>query len=208
MSIRVCIVEDDEIIRKSMMDIISGSPDCQMMEAFDTAEDFMKKVRYLQPDVVLMDIQLPGRSGIECVGEMKQRFPKIQFLICSVLEDNDKIYDALCAGATGYLLKSIDSQKLIQSIVEINKGESPMSGLIARKVISNFQNQKIPKVYIELLSEREREILNYLSHGFRYKEIASRINLSVETVRTHIRNIYDKLQVSSRTDALNKVFKK
>jgi DNA-binding NarL/FixJ family response regulator len=142
------------------------------------------------------------------VKELKIKYPETQFLICSVFEDNDNIFDALCAGATGYMLKSTDLNKLIQSIVEVNRGESPMSGSIARKVIGIFQNRKTSDEYLKLLSEREREILDFLARGLRYKEIASRINVSIETVRTHIRNIYEKLQVSSRTDALNKVFGK
>jgi DNA-binding NarL/FixJ family response regulator len=208
LSIRICIVEDDPIIRGGLVEVIRNSESCDLLDAFETAEELIGKFRELQPDVVLMDIQLPGRSGIECVRELKIKSPKTQFLIISVFEDNENIFDALCAGATGYLLKSTDSQKLIQSIKDIYRGESPMSGTIARKVIGNFQNQKKSSDYLNLLSEREREILDYLSRGFRYKEIAGRVSLSVETVRTHIHNIYEKLQVSSRTDALNKVFEK
>ena len=208
MAISVCIVEDDNIILEMFSEIINGSDACRLVMAFDTAEAFMKEVHRLLPDVVIMDIQLPGRNGIECTRELKMKYPEMQFLMCSVLDDNDNIFDALCAGATGYLLKNIDANKLIQSIIEIYNGESPMSGVIARKVLRSFQNSKSPEMQLSLLSEREREILHYLSRGYRYKEIASRINISIETVRTHIRNIYDKLQVSSRTDALNKVFGK
>jgi DNA-binding NarL/FixJ family response regulator len=208
MPIRICIVEDDPIIREGLVEVIRNSENCNLLDAFETAEDLMAQFRALQPEVVLMDIQLPGRSGIECVSELKSKYPKTQFLIISVFEDNENIFDALCAGATGYLLKSNDSQKLVQSINEIYRGESPMSGTIARKVIGSFQHTKKSSDYFNILSEREREILDYLSRGFRYKEIASRISLSTETVRTHIHNIYGKLQVSSRTDALNKVFGK
>jgi DNA-binding NarL/FixJ family response regulator len=208
MPIRICIVEDDPIIREGLVEVIRNSENCNLIDAFETAEDLMAQFRALQPEVVLMDIQLPGRSGIECVSELKAKYPKTQFLIISVFEDNENIFDALCAGATGYLLKSNDSQKLVQSINEIYRGESPMSGTIARKVIGSFQHTKKSSDYFNILSEREREILDYLSRGFRYKEIASRISLSTETVRTHIHNIYGKLQVSSRTDALNKVFGK
>ncbi len=207
MPIRICIVEDDPIIRESMAEVVRNAADCTLLADFGTAEELIGQFRNLHPEVVLMDIQLPGRSGIECVQELKAKYPKTQFLIISVFEDNEKIFDALCAGATGYLLKSTDSQKLIQAIKDIYRGESPMSGVIARKVIGNFQNTKRKSDYFSMLSEREREILEYLSRGYRYKEIASRINLSVMTVRTHIHNIYEKLQVSSRTDALNKVFK-
>ena len=208
MPIRICIVEDDPIIREGLVEVIRNSENCNLLDAFETAEELMAQFRALQPEVVLMDIQLPGRSGIECVSELKAKYPKTQILIISVFEDNENIFDALCAGATGYLLKSNDSQKLVQSINEIYRGESPMSGTIARKVIGSFQYTKKSSDYFNILSEREREILDYLSRGFRYKEIASRISLSTETVRTHIHNIYGKLQVSSRTDALNKVFGK
>ena len=208
MNIKVCIVEDDKILREGMAEGVRQSDDCELMGSFDSAEGLIKEFRMLRPEVVLMDIQLPGRSGIECVKELKIKYPETQFLICSVFEDNDNIFDALCAGATGYMLKSTDLDKLIESIREVHRGESPMSGIIARKVLGTFQNRKTTDEYLKLLSEREREILDYLARGFRYKEIASRINLSVETVRTHIRNIYEKLQVDSRTDALNKVFGK
>lgn len=208
MSIKVCIVEDDKVIREGTAEGIIQSQECELVGAFESAEELINIFKTLNPEVVLMDIQLPGRSGIECVKELKIKYPKTQFLICSVFEDNDNIFDALCAGATGYMLKSTDLNKLIQSIVEVNRGESPMSGSIARKVIGNFQNRKTSDEYLKLLSEREREILDYLARGLRYKEIASRINVSIETVRTHIRNVYEKLQVSSRTDALNKVYGK
>jgi DNA-binding NarL/FixJ family response regulator len=208
MSIRFCIVEDDELIREGFTQVLSNADGLEFIASYSSAEAFMKDIRTSRPDVVLMDIQLPGRSGIECVLEMKSKYPAIQFLICSVFDDNDNIYDALCAGATGYLLKSCNADQLVNSIFEIHRGESPMSGTIARKVIANFHGSKKANEYLELLSEREREILELLSRGFRYKEIADKLSLSVETIRTHIRNIYLKLQVSSRTDAINKVFPK
>jgi DNA-binding NarL/FixJ family response regulator len=208
MSIRVCIVEDDKVLREGMAEGIRQSGECDLLGSFESGEELIKVFKTLKPEVVLMDIQLPGRSGIECVKELKIKYPETQFLICSIFEDNDNIFDALCAGATGYMLKSTDFNKLIQSIVEVHRGESPMSGSIARKVLGSFQNRKTSDEYLKLLSEREREILDYLARGLRYKEISSRINVSTETVRTHIRNIYEKLQVSSRTDALNKVFGK
>ncbi len=208
MAIRFCIVEDDDVIRDGFTQILSGVSDMQCDGAFASGEAFLQQVDALQPDVVLMDIQLPGRSGIDCVQEVKLKYPKMQFLICSVFDDNENIFNALCAGATGYLLKSCDAAKLIQSVREIHNGESPMSGVIARKVIGNFQQERRAEAYFTLLSDREREILELLAKGFRYKEIATQLFLSVETVRTHIRNIYEKLQVSSRTDAINKVYLK
>lgn len=208
MSIRFCIVEDDELIREGFTQVLSNVTGLEFIASYSSSEAFMKDIRTTRPDVVLMDIQLPGRSGIECVLEMKAKYPDVQFLICSIFDDNENIYDALCAGATGYLLKSCNADQLVNSIFEIHRGESPMSGTIARKVIAKFHGSKKPNEYFDLLSEREREILELLSRGFRYKEIADKLSLSVETIRTHIRNIYLKLQVSSRTDAINKVFPK
>ena len=210
MSIRVCILEDDKIVRDGMAELVNQSDECFLVGTYETAEELMKQFNIINPDVVLVDIRLPGRSGIDCIRELKSRYPEIktQFLVCSVYKDNENIFDALCAGATGYIVKSDGMKHLIESIKEIHRGESPMSGVIARQVIAAFQNRKTKDEYLQLLTEREREILDFLSRGHRYKEISSRLSVSLETIRTHIHNIYEKLQVSSRTDALNKVFGK
>lgn len=206
MPVSVCLIEDDASIRNMMADLILASEECELLGTFGTAEEFIRLADRLRPDVVLTDIQLPGRSGIECIRELKLKYPNMQFVVCTVFEDNDKIYDALCAGATGYLLKSSDAGNIVNSITGVIRGESPMSGTIARKVIASFQHRHRSEEYTKLLSERGRTILEYLAKGYRYKEIAAELGISTETVRTHIRNIYDKLQVTSRTEALNKIY--
>lgn len=205
MAVKVCLVEDDEAIREMMTDLVRRSEHCTVLGSYATAEELMKHSGTM-PDVVLTDLQLPGRSGVDMIREMKVRFPEMQFLVCTIFEDNERIYDALIAGATGYLLKSSDAGNIVENILSVYKGESPMSGTIARKVIENLYHRKKNTQYSDLLTERERGILEYLSRGYRYKEIAAESNISVETVRTHIRNIYEKLQVNSRTAALNRVY--
>lgn len=206
MSIRVCLVEDDREIRQLLSDLILESDKFDFLGGFETAEDLMRAFQKLQPDVVIMDLQLPGRSGTECIRELKLKRPDTQFLVCTVFEDNERVYDALLAGATGYMLKSSDSLRIIDAISSVYKGESPMSGVIARKVIDNFTSRKKSSEYAEKLTEREREIVELLSRGYRYKEIAAQLGLSTETVRTHIRNVYEKLQVGTRTEAINKIY--
>lgn len=208
MAVKVALVEDDDKIRGLMAELIESSEKCELVGTFRTAEDFMQQVARIMPDVVLTDIQLPGRSGIECIRETRLKYPSMQFVVCSVFEDNEKIFDALCAGACGYLLKSADPANIVGAVLGAMNGESHMSGTIARKVISTFQQRNMSEEYSKLLSERGRTILELLSRGYRYKEIAAELNISTETVRTHIRNIYEKLQVSSRTEALNKIYGK
>ena len=202
--INVVIVEDTEIIRDSLTMLITGTEGFNCVAVFSNAEDALVQLPVLNPDVVLMDIGLPGMSGIECVRQLKIKCPATQFLMCTIFEDDENIFEALKAGATGYILKKTTPAAKLDAIVELHNGGSPMSGQIARRVIQAMQ----PKVNsaLALLTEREAEILRILSRGSRYKEISDQLNISVATVRTHIHNIYEKLQVQSRTDALNKVF--
>jgi DNA-binding NarL/FixJ family response regulator len=155
-----------------------------------------------------MDIHLPGKSGIETVKALKETRPDIQCMMFTVFEDEEKIYDALCAGATGYILKNTPSLKIIDAIRDLHAGGSPMSAIIARKVVQSFKPEPKKGAKIDILTTREVEILDYLSKGYRYKEIAGFLFISTETVRTHIRNIYQKLEVQSRTGALNKAYPK
>ncbi len=177
------------------------------MHTFENAEVALAKIPTLNLDVVLTDIHLPDKSGIECVAELKALCPSTQFLMCTSVEDTESVFKALKAGAMGYLTKTTQPSKLLDAIAEIHKGGSPMSGHIARKVISSFQITE-KNAELEKLSQREQEIITLLSKGFRYKEIADKIFVSTETVRTHIRNIYQKLQVNSSIEALNKTFPK
>lgn len=206
MPIKVIIIEDDDEIRKNLSELISSHPDFILLEAFPDAESFIKKVDKMQPDVAVVDIHLPGITGIKCIEQVKPLMPHIQFLVWTIFEDDDNIFDSLCAGATGYITKSTAPGKIYEAIKDIVNGGSPMSANIARRVVTRFKQDKSPAKEMELLSDREQEMLRYLSAGFRYKEIAEKLFISTETVRTHIRNIYQKLQVNSRTEALNKIF--
>jgi DNA-binding NarL/FixJ family response regulator len=177
------------------------------LDSFPNAERFIEHVDELKPDVVLMDIGLPKMSGIDCVEIVKQKHPEMQFLMCTNFDDDQKVFDALRAGANGYVLKNAEVQTIIQSISEVYRGGSPMSRSIARKVIESFHSKELKEIKYDL-SNRESEILNLLSKGYRYKEIGAQLFISTETVRTHIRNIYGKLQVQSRTEAINKYYNK
>jgi DNA-binding NarL/FixJ family response regulator len=208
MMIHVGIVEDEKQIRESLTILINGSEGFSCAYAFETAEDAIIAIPTLNLDVVLMDIHLPGKDGIECIYDLKPKCQSVQFLMCTSFEDTDSVFKALKAGASGYITKTTQPSKILDAIVEVYNGGSPMSSNIARKVVDSFQNSNKGNSEMLKLSEREKEILNLLSQGLRYKEIADKLSLSTETVRTHIRNIYEKLQVNSRTDALNKVFPK
>jgi DNA-binding NarL/FixJ family response regulator len=206
MKIRVAIIEDEKQIRESLAILINGSEGFSCDHTFENAEDAIAQVPGLPLDVVLTDIHLPAKDGIQCITELKPHCPDVQFLMCTSFEDTDSVFRALKAGATGYLTKTTQPSKLLDAIVEVFKGGSPMSSHIARKVVASFQPYAGENAELQKLSEREKEILQLLSQGLRYKEIADKLFLSTETVRTHIRNIYEKLQVNSRTEALNKTF--
>lgn len=206
MNLKIGIVEDEQQIRDGISMLINGSEGFVCEHAFETAEEAGEKIPLLGLDVVLMDIHLPGKSGIECIAELKPLCPDTQFLIFTSYEDSESVFNALKAGATGYLTKTTQPSKILDALVDIHKGGSPMSSNIARKIVSSFSSDN--NAELQKLSQREKEILDLLSKGLRYKEIADKLFLSTETVRTHIRNIYEKLQVNSRTDAINKVFPK
>jgi DNA-binding NarL/FixJ family response regulator len=208
MEIKVGIVEDEKQIRESLAILINGSEGFSCTDAYESAEAAIAAVPSQQLDVILMDIHLPGKDGIQCIKELKPGCPDTQFLMCTSFEDTDSVFRALKAGATGYLTKTTQPSKILDAIVEVHKGGSPMSSHIARKVVASFQPDNGQNKELQKLSEREKEILSELSQGLRYKEIADKLFLSTETVRTHIRNIYEKLQVNSRTEALNKTFYK
>lgn len=204
--IKVAIVEDNTDIRNGLAMLINYSEGFCCEYLYANAEDALVQIPQNQVDVVIMDIHLPQMSGIECVSKLKPHCPKTQFMMFTVYEDDNFIFEAIKAGATGYILKKTPPAKLLEALQDIYQGGSPMSGQIARKVLLTFQPK--PNPYKEQLSEREKEIVEMLAKGLRYKEIADKMFISVETVRTHIRNIYEKLQVNSRTEALNKWFGK
>ena len=202
--INVVIIEDIKEIREGLQMLINGSDGFICTQGFASGEEALDKLLDLCPDVVLMDINLPGINGIEVVRKLKAQGSSAQFIMSTVYEDDDSIFESLKAGASGYLLKKTAPTKILDSITEVYQGGSPMSGQIARKVIASFQ-QKDSIDESLLLTHREKEILKSLSKGARYKEIASEFNIGIETVRSHARNIYEKLQVQSRTEAINKI---
>jgi DNA-binding NarL/FixJ family response regulator len=207
--IRVVILEDQKDTRDMLAELINGIDGFTCLATYETGEQAITSIPAIKPDVALIDIHLPGLSGTDTVRKLKDVCPNVQFIMCTSLEDPDNIFNALQAGATGYITKSTAPEKILEAITDAVNGGSPMSSQIARKVISFFQSPvqyKSPE--IDKLSTREQEILQYLSKGFRYKEIAASLHVSIETVRKHIHNIYEKLEVSSRTDALNKAYPK
>ncbi|MBL0046302.1 MAG: response regulator transcription factor [Flavobacteriales bacterium] len=205
MPIRTAIVEDDPTLRAAMERVVGSEGNLQLMGSFSSAEAFLGRPRGLEDlDVVLMDINLPGMSGIACITECKPRRPQVQYLVCTIFEDNGNLFNALRAGATGYLLKSAEPEQVVRSIHEIHNGGSPMSLHIARMLVESVPRKQSNSSLLESLTKREREVLDQLAGGYRYKEIAERLDLKIDTVRSYIRDIYTKLQVQSRTDALNK----
>jgi DNA-binding NarL/FixJ family response regulator len=204
--VQVVIVEDDEEIREWLKESIQSCPNCDLAGIYSSGEAFMEEFDSLQMDVVIMDINMPGTSGIRCVEKTKALRPDVQYMMCTIIEDADSIFDSLCAGATGYLLKNTTREKICEAVIDIYQGGSPMSAQIARKVVGSFSSKPRPSADLEKLSVREREILDYLARGYRYKEIADKLFISTETIRTHIRNIYEKLHVQSRMEAVNKAY--
>jgi len=203
--ISIAIIEDDEDIRESMQILIGNAEGFECAGAFADAETGLEFLTDNPADIVLMDIHLPGMDGIECVRRLKSVHPEMLFIMCTVFRDDDSVFNALKAGATGYLLKNDDPGQIIAAIHELHAGGSPMTPQIARRIIESFKRPAVNDA-IHLLTKRETEMLGLLAKGYRYKEIADKDCISTETVRKHIYNIYQKLHVQSRTDALNKIF--
>ena len=204
MSVRVAIVEDNAGVRENWAKLINTEPGFACVGAYDTGESALKRLPTCRPDVVLMDINLPGMSGIECTARLKEKMPKTQILMVTVYADNEHVFEALKVGASGYLLKCTEPSELTRSIAEVTRGGAPMTGQIARQVIAAFRRQAADVVAEARLTRREEEILDRLAQGFGNKEIATRLGTSVETVRTQVRHIYEKLHVHSRTEAAAK----
>jgi DNA-binding NarL/FixJ family response regulator len=198
---RIAIVEDNKVIRESLVEFVQADPDCRCVCACATAEEALKLIPQHQPEIVLMDIQLPNLSGIECTAQLKRMLPALHIIMVTVYEDTERIFRALRAGACGYLLKRCTPEELVSAIREVRQGGAPMSRDIARKVIASFQEPLAAAAEVEGLSPREREILELLAQGFPNKEIAHRVGVSDGTVRWHLRHVYDKLHVRSRTEA-------
>ena len=205
--ISVCIVDDNRELRNALEEIISMS---EGIGTIGTAEDAINQLPILQPEVVLMDINLgTEQSGIDVVRVLKPQMPDTNFMMCTVYEEDDKIFQALSAGASGYILKKTDPARMLEAIRELYEGGAPMSSQIARKVVVAFRQQTVSNTEgenLDMLSNREKEILELLSRGLMYKEIASQLFLSPETVRKHVYHIYEKLHVNNRVAAVNKFY--
>ncbi len=205
MPIRVSIVEDLTEVREGLVDLVQSDKELSMVSSFKDAESAAQKLPELKADIVVMDINLPGMSGIECIRLIKEKCPGTQFMMFTVYENDDKVLEALQAGATGYLLKRTKPEQILESIKELNQGGSPMSSNIARKLLNIFLHEK-KATKKEVLSDRENEVLQLLADGLLYKEIADRLYIGHGTVRQHLHNIYEKLHVHNRTEAVNKYF--
>ncbi len=209
--ISVCIVDDNRELRNALEEIITMSEGYKCTGTMGTAEDAIRQIPLLRPDVVLMDINLgSAESGIDVVKLLKPRIPGTNFMMCTVYEENEKIFEALSAGASGYILKKTDPTRMLEAIRELYEGGAPMSSQIARKVVAAFQSKdpvsENDSEELDVLTTREKEILELLSKGLMYKEIAAQIFLSPETVRKHVYHIYEKLHVSNRVAAVNKFY--
>jgi DNA-binding NarL/FixJ family response regulator len=209
MSITLAIVEDLDEVREGLKQFISLNSEFIILDTFQTAEEALYELPRLNPDIVIMDISLPGMSGIECIRQVKKKIPRTQFMMFTVYENDEKVFEALKAGASGYLLKNTSLLQLIEALKELHNGGSPMSANIARKLVTVFRGEQEKEAApVEVLSKRENDILQLLSKGLLYKEIADQLTISTGTVRQHIHHIYEKLHVQNRTEALNKAFGK
>lgn len=209
MKISVAIVEDNNDIRLALEQIIESADDYTLAGSCISGEEALIKLPILNPKVVLMDIGLGGVNGIEVVRELKATHPEILFMMCTIYDEDEKIFEALRAGASGYILKKTSPAKLLEGIKELIEGGAPMSSQIARKVVAAFQNKPVAASVssaLDVLSKRENEILEMLSTGLLHKEIASKLTISSETVHKHVYHIYEKLHVSNRVEAANKYF--
>ncbi len=203
MATTVSIVEDNEKLRGTLARVLNRAEGFRCVSQYPSAEEALKDLPSVKPNVVLMDINLPGINGVECVRQLKKNLPEVQVMMLTVYEDTDNIFDALAAGASGYLLKRTTGAELLEAIRDVQRGGSPMTAHIARKVVQSFQ-KNAPAQPAENLSEREQQVLDLLSKGLMYKEIADKLQISYETVHTYIRRIYEKLRVRTRTEAVAK----
>lgn len=204
--IRTAIVEDDAEIRELLRATLGRTGQVKVVGAYADSSEFLASLPTLGVDVVLMDINMPGMNGIDCIREAKPHAPAVQYLVLTVFENPAYIFQALCAGATGYLVKNSDPEEIIEAVRGIHSGGSPMSPAIARLVVGSFQQETQQRINDHALTEREKHVLDQLSQGLLYKEIAANAGISIETVRKHARHIYEKLQVSTRVEAIRKVY--
>jgi len=207
-AITVSIVEDLAEVRESLAKLVSNSDGFLLLSTYPNAETAQKNIAAERPQLVIMDINLPGISGIECIRKIKGDCPGTQFMMYTIFEDDDKVFEALEAGASGYLLKKTPKEKIMEALRELYEGGSPMSTQIARKVIQSFQRKNQLNEESNLLTPKEKEVLQLLAKGFLYKEISEKLNITLNTVKQHIHRTYLKLHVCNRTEAVLKVFGK
>lgn len=205
--ITVCIVEDLEDIRNGIAAIINMTDGFKVLQTFPNAEEALQQLPLLQPDIVVMDINLPGISGVECIRRLHEKNRSMQFMMFTIYENSDTVFEALKAGATGYILKNSSPAKIIESLQELYQGGSPMNPEIAKKLVTRFQNQAFTENEYNL-TPKEQRILELMSKGYLYKEIASELNNTVNTIKQHIRHIYEKLHVQNKAEAINKMYLK
>jgi DNA-binding NarL/FixJ family response regulator len=198
------VVEDQPELRQSLVEWLGSVPGMRCVGAYGTGEEALRRIPKENPDVVLMDINLPGMGGIQCVSRLKHVMPDTDVLMLTAYDDGQSIFDSLRAGANGYLLKNQSREELVQAVQQVHAGGSPMSMQIARKVINHFHEPNSAEAEIEQLTNREREILRLLAKGYLYKEIADQLGITMSTIRTHITAVYQKLHVHSRTEAAMK----
>lgn len=204
MSISIAIVEDEKNYNNALKKVIDYQSDMQVIAQFFDGGAALKNLSSISPDVVMMDIQLQDMMGIDVIGKLKQEMPNTSFIMCTSLEDDEMIFNSLRAGATGYLIKGESMDKILSSIRDVYNGGAPMSFSIARRVLTHFNKKTIEIKDFEELTRRETEIVELLSQGLLYKEIADKIFISIDTVKKHVGNIYRKLQVSNKVEAINK----
>jgi DNA-binding NarL/FixJ family response regulator len=202
--IQISIVDDEKELRESIATFVNNSPGFRCISAYNSGEAALKHLPQERPDVVLMDIHMTGMSGIECVRRLKAILPELQIVMLTVYEDTEQIFKALSAGASGYMLKRLTPRKLLEAIREVHEGGSPMSSSIARKVVASLQKAEQPDEEKTHLSSREQMVLDCLAKGLTYKQTADQLGISIDTVRTYLRRIYEKLHVQSRTEAVAK----
>lgn len=206
--IRVSIVEDDDRLRSIFINLLENTAGFRCVSAYESAETALIDLILKKPDIILMDINLPKMSGVDCLRQIKTKLPDVQVVMLTVYEDNDRIFESLESGAAGYLLKSTSPEEVLESLQDVAKGGAPMSASIARKVVQSFRKVAPVSEEMDLLTPRELEILTLLASGYMYKEIAGMLFVSMDTVKTHVRNIYTKLQVRTKTEAVLKFIDK
>src|SRR5437899_10653759 len=203
-TIKVSIVDDDEGIRSSLASLIRRAPALKLAGDYPDAETALQEIPRNPPDVVLMDINLPGMNGVECVRQLKTALPSVQFMMLTVYEDSDSLFNSLKAGASGYLLKRTASARLLEAIRDVYAGGSPMTPQLARRVVQYFSKPAAGEPEVSRLTPGEREFLDQLAKGYAYKEIADRMTISIDTARSYVRTVYEKLHVPSRTEGVVK----